>query len=448
MEESIASKKNLLILDEDDKIQAFLKRYFSFSRRYYSFFLKYNKYMEGLPIKNPLKDFLSLSLDRCMQAVNARSGSIFILDTMRNELVLEIARNPQQIGLEGIRARLGEGVAGRVALERRPFLVEDIDNEPTLRTFPRFDHYQSKSFLSVPLDFSGDVIGVINLTDKETGLSFDDTDLQSVVAICKYLGVALYSLTRYVEKQQQMNEELTKELEEIRESMEKHKKFSSLGKFVGGLVHEINNPLDGVIRYINLTLDTMPESEVSKEYLLNAKDGLTRIVRFVRSLLDFSWSMSPTGREIDINRALEESLYQYSYQFSNHNIKVEKVLGASVPRLPDYGIRIVFNNIIKNACEAMKEKGGTLRILTACVDGVVEILFVDTGPGIPTEVRRKIFDPFFTTKNMGEGSGLGLAISAEIMQRYGGDIAVESEAGKGTAITVVLPIRTDAEKTG
>ena len=97
--------------------------------------------MDTVSFKDRLKEFLVLSLDRSMQAVSARSGSIFLIDEDSKELVLEIAKNDRgERKLEGVRARLGERIAGRVALERKPFFVENIDNEPSLKYTPKFDH--------------------------------------------------------------------------------------------------------------------------------------------------------------------------------------------------------------------------------------------------------------------------------------------------------------------
>ena len=110
------------------------------------------KNMDIYSYKDQLKDFLGLNLDRCMQAVNAQAGSIFILDRDKQELVLEVVRNGKKKDLEGLRAKLGDRVAGRVALKNKPILVKNVDREPSLKKTRRYSHYKSKSFLSVPLE--------------------------------------------------------------------------------------------------------------------------------------------------------------------------------------------------------------------------------------------------------------------------------------------------------
>ncbi|MFH1996480.1 MAG: ATP-binding protein [Candidatus Omnitrophota bacterium] len=390
-------------------------------------------------LKSQLKDFLNLSLDRCMQAVDARSGSIFLFDYDKKELVLGIAHNGKKIGFEGIKTRLGERVIGKVALERKALLIKDLDQEPSLRLSPRFD-YTSKSFLSVPLEFSGDLMGVLSLTDKTDGKAFDNNDLSTVLSICKQLGLAIFSLTEYLKKQNSLNEELSKVLNELKLSSERHKKFTSLGKFAGGLVHEINNPLDGVIRFVNLSLNNMSEDDINREYLLDAKKGLNRIATFVRSLLNFTWSLSSRGSDMSIRQSIDESLLHLSDKLKDNNVSVETSVPENLPRIPDYGLKIVFNNLIKNAIEAMRENGGKLSVFVFSGNDFIEVLVSDTGKGVPGDIKNKIFDPFFTTKGMGEGSGLGLAISYEIVERYRGSITVESEEGRGSIFRIRLPL--------
>ncbi|RKY40176.1 MAG: hypothetical protein DRP76_02475 [Candidatus Omnitrophota bacterium] len=391
------------------------------------------------------EEFLKTSLEQCLNSVKAQRGSIFIFDEEKKELTLEIAKNFKVSPWERVKKQLGEGIVGKVALLRKPLLVKDVNEEISLKERPFFSSYYSKSFLSLPLEYSKNLVGVINITEKENGDTFDDKDLNSILNICRQLGVAVYTLKSYLRKKEKQFEMLAREITSLKQQLEYSRKYSSLGKLVGGFIHEINNPLDGVIRYINLSLDCLEEDSLVKEYLLEAKNGLNRITRFVRSLLDFCWSLSSQKNSIDINRALEESLFLFDYQFRSHNIEVVKVFSYQLPKVTDKGLKVVFNNIIKNACEAMKEKGGKFFISTGVREGKIEIVFKDSGCGMPEEIKEKIFEPFFTTKKMGEGSGLGLAISYEIVQRYQGRIFAESKEGEGSKFTIHLPLNGERE---
>jgi len=209
------------------------------------------------------------------------------------------------------------------------------------------------------------------------------------------------------------------------------------------IAHEINNPLDAVMRYVNLAFNCLEDEGVSKsiEYLHEAKMGLRRIVKIMKDLSCLSQCLSHSAVEIDINREIEEACCMQDEYIKTRNIVVENYLGFPLPRVPDFGLRIVFNNIIKNACDAM-ESGGTL-VITSERDKegrVAKIGFIDTGRGISREIVDKIFDPFFTTKKNNEGSGLGLAISQEIVQKYQGTMSVSSEGGKGATFSITIPI--------
>ncbi len=396
--------------------------------------------MGGIEDKTTLRDFLSLTLERCMKAANARAASIFLLDEDKRELVLEISKNIKNVNLEGVRQQLGESVAGKVALEGKPMLVRNADKDPFLSDKPRrYNNYRSKSFLSVPVEYLGNLIGVVNLTEKDQDAVFDNADLDAVMDISKGLGLALHGLQDYLKRQKEINDQLLAELEALRTSIDNQRPYSSLGKLVGHLIHELNNPLDGVMRYVNLAYDYSDEHSLIREYLAEARSGLTRIANIVRSLLDFAWSNTHREKNIDVNLAIMESVFTCSQTFISHNIEVKKDFSDAVPQIPDYGIQMVWTNLIKNACDAMPA-GGILTIATLRTAEGIAIKIGDTGTGISPDIRGKIFEPFFTTKKMGEGTGIGLAVCSEIIQRYNGSLSVESEPGKGSTFTISLPL--------
>lgn len=208
---------------------------------------------------------------------------------------------------------------------------------------------------------------------------------------------------------------------------------------LGAVIHEINSPLDGIMRYVNLALTNAEKESVTKSYLEEAKFGLTNISKIIRSFSECCWSHSPGQDKIDVNCLIEESISAFKHYILSYNIEVKRFLAVGLPELPDYGLRLVFNNVIKNACEAMKN-GGILTISTKINNKALEIRFEDTGGGIPLGSRARIFEPFFTTKSETKGSGLGLAISKEIVQSYKGIICVDYNNIKGGAFVIRLPI--------
>lgn len=384
-----------------------------------------------------LRDFLELALSTCMIFLKSKSGSIFLFDDKRQELVLKIARNSYNSGkrrrLEGIRENLGEGISGLAAFRRQPLLIRDAKRAPRLQNRLRFNHYRTNSFLSVPLMVGDKLIGVINMTDKADRKNFNAKDLQFISPFFNYIALTIDKIS----KAGALLENIEKPKDD---EQSKSKKFASLGKLVAGIAHELNNPLDGVIRYANLSLECLPEEGIVREYLLEAKKGLNRITGIIKSLLNFAQTFSPVfDRPADVNKVIEDSLFMMGPYIQSRNIEVVKQLNQNLPNVCEGGLKLVFTNIIKNACDAMP-KGGTLKVRTGKENGVIEIIFSDTGPGIPEKNRERIFEPFFTTKEMGKGSGLGLAISYDIIQRHNGKIFLENNGAKGAGFTIQLPV--------
>ncbi len=233
----------------------------------------------------------------------------------------------------------------------------------------------------------------------------------------------------------------TKKLEQqIRNS----EKLASVGKLAAGVAHEINNPLGGILNCLyNLRKGTLSPAR-QEEYLASMEDGLRRVQKIVRQLLDFSQQHNPELALADINQVVNRVLLLTDHLFGPHRVALETELSTDVPELmiDRHMMEQVLMNLVLNAIQAMRT-GGLLRIRTF-VDGtncMVEIK--DTGCGIPASVLPRIFDPFFTTKSEGEGTGLGLSVSLGIVERHGGKIFVDSEVGRGTTFTLSIPLTSE-----
>lgn len=230
----------------------------------------------------------------------------------------------------------------------------------------------------------------------------------------------------------------TKKLEQqIRNS----EKLASVGKLAAGVAHEINNPLGGILNCLyNLRKGTLSATR-QEEYWASMEDGVRRVQKIVRQLLDFSQQHEPAFALTDINQIVDRVLVLTNHLFAPNQIQLQTALGHGLPSVmvDRHMIEQVLMNLILNAVQAMKH-GGQLTIRTSVVEGVCLIEVRDTGSGIAPTVLPRIFDPFFTTKSEGEGTGLGLSVSLGIVERHGGKILVESEVGKGTSFTLCLPV--------
>jgi signal transduction histidine kinase len=218
------------------------------------------------------------------------------------------------------------------------------------------------------------------------------------------------------------------------------KKLASLGRLSANLAHELNNPMDGVLRYVRLLANQIPEDDPRRMYAERAQDGLMRMASMVREILDFTKQNRVIFRPTHIPRSIRQALLFFGDQISAQNINVECEFDDNIPVVLNADVEQIFANIIGNAIQAMPN-GGTLSIdVKMASEELIEARFGDTGPGIPDEVRERIFEPFFTTKGIDQGVGLGLSISQEITKNYDGSVNVESELGKGATFIVRLPI--------
>lgn len=386
------------------------------------------------------KNILNETLAKLKNLLNAESASLFLFDRERQELVLNSIFDEHKMQFMGLRQRIGEGVAGSVANECKPVLVKDIKTDPRFSK-ERFRHYHTNSFICVPISTPYGLIGVISISDKASGEAFTDADFS--------LACLIAQMTSHIVENQMMmavlkeeNETLLREKKDIKEERVFLEKFASMGKLAGGIVHEINNPLDAVMRYTNMMIERDLDPSVAQEYLNEIKIGLTRIMRITRSLLEFSQQLSDNRREehVDINEVIEEALSLFRHTTFLGAIKIEKDYAQALPAVADKGLCRIFSNLIKNAFDAMPE-GGCLKISTFLENNYLVVSFKDTGCGIPDDVKEKIFTPFFTTKPIGQGIGLGLPICFEVVQRYGGHIDVESSVNEGTCFRLRLPLK-------
>lgn len=215
---------------------------------------------------------------------------------------------------------------------------------------------------------------------------------------------------------------------------------ASIGKLARGIAHELNSPLDGVLRYTHLALEHLTEDSPVREYLVHVKEGLDRMVRAVRAFLEFSRQVTtPVNRAVDLNKLIADALLLVHHRAKFQQVHVVKQFDPNLPSILDGGLQHAVVNLLKNAFDAMP-RGGTLTITTRHSDTHVYVEVEDTGEGIPEEIRPRIFEPFFSTKPIHKGSGLGLIIAKEVVERSGGTIDFVSRPKVGTTFRIQIPV--------
>ncbi|MBW1892241.1 MAG: PAS domain S-box protein [Deltaproteobacteria bacterium] len=256
-------------------------------------------------------------------------------------------------------------------------------------------------------------------------------------------------ITRRLER---LVEERTKQLKETHDKLLHQDKMASLGKLSASVVHEINNPIAGVLNLTKLMKRIIDEEKSSmknkaqfNQYLDLMETETERISRIVSNLLAFSRQSRMELRKVNINQLIEKILFLNSNLLKINRVKVVKSLNPDVPDLigSEDQLQQVFMNFVSNGVEAIEVKGkGSLYIETnySLKDNEMVVSFRDTGIGIPMENRSRLFEPFFTTKKKGKGVGLGLSVAYGIIQEHGGSISLDYGNEAGTSFIIRLPL--------
>lgn len=396
-------------------------------------------------------ELLRVSLHKTMDLFGAQRGSIFIVKENTKDLVLAVAEGLALSEEAKLIKRIGEGVVGKVAEIKKPIVVEDISRDQRFRDHKTYPSYRTPSFICAPLLVKDLLIGVINIADKETGSGFNENELQlldflSTQIALNFRRIELYQKFKTLLKESQsLKDELGKssrETHHLKEKIVVQEKLASIGKLAGGIAHEFNNPLDGVMRYTNLCLEHSKDSEVCdlcRGYLLEIKGGLNRMATIVKNLLACSRTTSPTMQMIHPGNVIEQVIRASHADIMAKGVTVDFSMDKNLPDILDLGFERVIINLLRNAVDAVGENG---KIFISCVRDVSSLVIkvMDNGCGIAPDSLERIFEPFYTTKDIAKGCGLGLTIVDEIVKSYNGRIHVESQTQKGTTFMVTLPI--------
>ncbi|MFN7132936.1 MAG: ATP-binding protein [Myxococcales bacterium] len=219
-------------------------------------------------------------------------------------------------------------------------------------------------------------------------------------------------------------------------------KLVAVGQLAGGVAHEINNPLGGILAFSQLMQRDEGRSPEDREALADIEHAALRCKRIVESLLKFS-RRAPAGRvRFDVNRSVEDALTLFRSKLKERpRARLRTVLAESLPQVDgDPGeIEQVVLNLLVNALHALKNGEGHISVRTEARDGQLRVSVEDDGTGILPEHLPHIFEPTFTTKPPGEGTGFGLSIAWSIVESHRGRIEVESAPGTGSTFRVLLP---------
>ncbi len=220
-------------------------------------------------------------------------------------------------------------------------------------------------------------------------------------------------------------------------------RLAAMGAMIGGVAHELNNPLTSILGVSELLQDT-ETNEVARKQLAMLQQQARRAAEIVQNLTFFARPPASGKSRINLTEVVERTLNLHAYSLRKNNIAVDFLKETGIPyALGDpHQLMQVFLNLIINAEQAIREgrDKGTLRIRLGKGEGSVFVSFHDDGPGIPKENLPSIFDPFYTTKRPGRGTGLGLSICKSVMKEHHGSVEASNSPEGGAVFTVSLPV--------
>ena len=224
-------------------------------------------------------------------------------------------------------------------------------------------------------------------------------------------------------------------------------KLASLGQLAAGVAHEVNNPLASVSIFAELLGRKEKIDKEAQNYLLAIGENVDRMAKIVRSLLDFSRPASRNLCALSLVGVIKNSLGILERHSLFQNIEVRCEFAESLPLVRGNHLELeqVLLNLFLNAAQSMVSGGHLWIKARRCDDQFIKVSVQDSGSGIVPELISRIFDPFFTTKLPGKGTGLGLSVVRRIIENHQGKIWVESELGKGSTFTFLLPIDRESE---
>ena len=360
------------------------------------------------------------------RVMKVEASALMLLNEEGTNLSFRVAQGEKAMVMKTIRVKVGEGIAGWVARERKPAIVNDVRSDPRF-TGATDDStgFQTKSVLCVPMQTKNGLLGVIEVINRLDERQFSERNQRLCEAIANQAAIALENARLHEEKIRQ-------------------ERLAAIGQTVAGLAHcikNILNALGGGAYILESGLKKQEHDKVAKGWDI-VKRNNQFLSQLVLDMLSYSKEREPAYSEVDINDVCESvcELCRETARMKKTEIVFEGDSSIGPVKVDETGIKRCLMNLVGNAVDACGAEGGRVRVSTGLAGeaGRFLIRVRDNGAGIPDEHRQKLFHAFFSTKGS-KGTGLGLPVTYKIITEHRGRIDVETEAGNGTTFLITLP---------
>ncbi len=387
-----------------------------------------------------IEDVLNYAMKWAEEFIDAEASTVYELDEEKKELFIRIARGEKKESVERIKFELGQGISGHVVQTGQPMVIQDVRKEK--RFSPKFDRitgFRTRSMICVPLILRGKTIGALQVLNKKSGDLFTKIDVELLTSMSQQIAVAMENakLYRRLEKKFELN---ARELKTAQDKLILSERLVAMSHLVQGVAHEIRNPvttIGGFARRIKKILKRDPEVDKYLNVILEESERLESLVTQVH---EYTSVLAATLAMDDIRATLHDVVNKFEPIAQQQGVTLVTKIDESLPltRMASSQIMTALSNIMENALEAMPN-GGELVLEATQRNSQLFIKILDTGHGIRQEYLNSVYDPFFSSKT--HGAGLGLAVVYQIVKNHDGEITIQSQEGKGTSVTIQLPVR-------
>jgi signal transduction histidine kinase len=382
-----------------------------------------------------LESLLDATLFTCIGQMGVSGAAIIVQESADNKLShfrWKGLNLPKEVNLHF--SRVGR-LARHLQRAGQPQLIQELKNSipEESEEFAKLKIIEAE--LVVPLISKGNLLGILFLPEKLSGLPYLENDLEFVSILVNQLSVAIVNAHLYESEKHAL-----RELRSAQKRLIESERLAALGRLAASIAHEVNNPLGIIKNYLTILLKTPHAPDEVKTHISIVHEEVDRIALIVRQLLDFYRPALEQQVSLNLLEVIDSTLDLVSQKLENLNIQIVRdysdadiLISGSSSRLKQ-----VFLNLILNAKDAMPY-GGKLIVTVRRIDGFVEVGFSDTGSGIIPEDLPKIFEPFFTTKRE-SGTGLGLAVCHGIIGSHNGQIFASNNSDGGATFMIKLPL--------
>jgi signal transduction histidine kinase len=398
------------------------------------------KLVQVINSKLELSPLLDTIVEVATQLTDTESASVMLIDKDTGELHFVAVSSQVSANIKPVPVPMDGSIAGTVAKERKPLLIRDAQSDPRwYQTVDQASGFVTRSIIAVPMTLHGEVIGVVEAVNKRYGEEMSWDDVETLAKLAAQAAIAVHN-ARLVTELQQAYDELN-ELDRLKSD------------FISIAAHELRTPLSLILGYVSfLREDASGRAREQVEVVLQSAMRLKSLIDDMVNLQEVDSGEAALHLEhLAVQELVRAGIAEVEYiaEAKEQNISVSMPQQPIVVEADRSKLTLAMVNLLSNAVK-FTDRGKRIGVRAQRKDGTAQITVWDTGVGIPQDQIDRIFDRFYQVETSlvrrFEGMGLGLSIVREMVELHHGRVEVQSQPGKGSAFTVIVPLSQPAQQ--